>query len=48
MGVAAWTGALINWGQELAAFKAGLAPMFPRQDRKAGFLAKSQPHLANA
>jgi SRSO17 transposase len=37
MGVAAWTGALIDWGQELAAFKAGLGPVFPRQELRETF-----------
>jgi SRSO17 transposase len=37
MGVAAWTGALIDWRQELAAFKAGLAPVFPRQELRETF-----------
>src|ERR1700751_3828646 len=37
MGVASWTGALIDWQQELAAFKSGLAPVFPRQELRETF-----------
>jgi SRSO17 transposase len=32
MGVALWTGALVDWKQELAAFKGRLAPVFPRRE----------------
>src|ERR1700741_5220567 len=37
MKVASWTGALIDWKQELAAFKAGLAPVFPRRELQETF-----------
>jgi SRSO17 transposase len=37
MGVASWTGSLINWKRELAAFKTLLAPLFPRQELRETF-----------
>ena len=35
MGVATWSGALLDWERELAALKARLAPMFRRRELKA-------------
>jgi hypothetical protein len=35
MGVATWSGALLDWERELAALKARLAPIFRRSELKA-------------
>lgn len=37
MGVAAWTGAVIGWKEELAAFKLELEPVFARRELKETF-----------
>jgi len=37
MRVASWTGAFIDWKQELAAFKGGLGPVFPRRELRETF-----------
>ena len=34
MRVASWTGSFLDWEQELAAFKARLAPVFPRLEHR--------------
>lgn len=37
MGVALWTGALVDWKRELGAFKGRLAPAFPRRELQETF-----------
>jgi SRSO17 transposase len=37
MGIASWTGPVIDWKRELAAFKNLFAPLFPRQELRETF-----------